>query len=136
MLVYLDSSALIKRGIRESETDRIVDEVDRMLEMGERLISSSLASVEVNRAMRSRFEAEAPARVIDRVELALSGIEESPIDDVVISLARRIGPGGLRSLDAIHLATAILLDADLVIAYDERLITTAQELGLATSSPR
>ena len=55
--------------------------------------------------------------------------------ETVVSLARRIGPITLRSLDAIHLATATLIDADLVIAYDERLLLAAEELGFATASP-
>jgi uncharacterized protein len=41
----------------------------------------------------------------------------------------------LRSLDAIHLATAILLDVDEVLAYDERLIEACRHNGLITVSP-
>ncbi len=135
MIVYVDSSAVIKRGIREAETDQLLDELERWIVGGDRLMSSSLALVEVHRAMRSRLELEAPARVVDLIELALSGIEVSPMDESVVSLARRLGPGSLRSLDAIHLATAVLLDADLVVAYDSRLVAAAEELGFASLSP-
>jgi len=53
----------------------------------------------------------------------------------VIDIAQRLGPATIRSLDAIHLASASLLGADLVCAYDERMLAAAEELGFRTSSP-
>jgi hypothetical protein len=41
----------------------------------------------------------------------------------------------LRSLDAIHLATAVLFDVDVVLTYDERLAMAARHNGLAVSAP-
>ena len=136
MRVYLDSSALIKRSIDEPESNALEAALKRHIQLRDTLTSSSLAWVEVSRAIRLRVDSEKPARVAELVELALSAVDESPFDEAVVGLARRIGPGSLRSLDAIHLATAILVDADLVIAYDERLIAAAQEMGLRTASPR
>jgi hypothetical protein len=46
-----------------------------------------------------------------------------------VSLARRIEPNALRSLDAILLATAVLLDVDTVLTYDDRLTTAARHNG-------
>jgi predicted nucleic acid-binding protein len=69
------------------------------------------------------------------IDEALSGVLEVPLTDKIISLARRLGPSNLRSLDAIHLASATLPGADLVCAYDRRLLEFASELGFATSSP-
>jgi predicted nucleic acid-binding protein len=45
---------------------------------------------------------------------------------------------GLRSLDAIHLATARVLGTDLtaVVSYDDRLLKAAEDAGLGTESPR
>jgi hypothetical protein len=45
---------------------------------------------------------------------------------------------GLRSLDAIHLATARILapDLDALVTYDDRLLRAATDAGLATVSPR
>ena len=60
---------------------------------------------------------------------------EHAINDQVLSLARRIEPRALRSLDAIHLASAILLDCELLIGYDDRLLAAAEEQGLRTASP-
>jgi len=53
----------------------------------------------------------------------------------VVGVARRLGPSSLRSLDAIHLATASIMAADVVIAYDGRLLRAAEELGFRTLSP-
>lgn len=68
-------------------------------------------------------------------EIASCGIAECPITDAVVSLARRTGPLALRTLDAIHVATATLVDCDLVLAYDQRLLAAA-ELGFRVEMPR
>ena len=68
-------------------------------------------------------------------DLALSGVLEKPIGPEVIALARRVSPLVMRALDAIHLATAILIDADVIVSYDDRLIAAADEHGLSTASP-
>ena len=60
---------------------------------------------------------------------------ECPVTEQVVSIARRIGPTSLRSLDAIHLASAAVLDVDLVCAYDQRMLIAAAELGFRTVSP-
>jgi hypothetical protein len=69
------------------------------------------------------------------IEDALSGIAERPIAADVVSLARRTGPNLLRSLDAIHLATAILVDADVVITYDDRLAEAARRNDVTVLAP-
>ncbi len=69
------------------------------------------------------------------MDVALSGIAEYPMTEAVVSLARRIGSPRLRSVDAIHLAAATIIDADIVLAYDERLLSVASELGFVTASP-
>ena len=61
------------------------------------------------------------AKVVDElVEVALSGMLEKPVTAEVIALARRLSPPMLRSLDAIHLASALLVDADALVSYDQR----------------
>lgn len=44
-------------------------------------------------------------------------------------------PGGLRSADAIHLATAIRLQSDFLVAYDAGLLASAVDAGLNVASP-
>ena len=67
--------------------------------------------------------------------MALSGILEIPIDADVVALARRLTPRVLGSLDAIHLASALLVGAHVVVAYDQRLLAAARDLGFSSSKP-
>jgi predicted nucleic acid-binding protein len=69
------------------------------------------------------------------VDVALGGVAEIPINDQIVSLARRIGPPVLRTLDAIHLVSAVYADADLVMAFDRRVLAVAGELGFRVVSP-
>ena len=131
MRVYLDSSALIKRVIVEQESTDLVDFLDAHYQQADLLASSSLAWVEVSRAVLAR--AKAPATAGDLIDGAMSGVDERPMTAEVVSVARRIEP--LRSLDAIHLATAVLIDADLVVTYDDRLADACRRNSLAVASP-
>lgn len=135
MLVYFDSSALVKRAIREPESDAMNDAVDRFAADGVDMSMSTLALIELNRAVRARLDSDSSFEVVRLIEFALSGLLEYPINDQVTSIAARLGPTSLRSLDAIHLATATLVNADLVCAYDQRLLQSASELGFRTISP-
>ncbi|MGI8412319.1 MAG: hypothetical protein ACR2LV_05405 [Solirubrobacteraceae bacterium] len=57
----------------------------------------------------------------------------TPIHDGVVGLAESVGQAQLRSLDAIHIATAILLG--MLFAYDGRLLFGAAAAGLPTTAP-
>lgn len=135
MHIYVDSSALIMRALSEPESRRLVEALEGFDRAGDRLFSSTLTWIESNRAIRSRLDSSPPGEVVELVAVAVSGIIEYLITEQVADVARRIGPPSLRSLDAIHLATATLIGADLVCAYDERLLLSAQELGFRTISP-
>jgi uncharacterized protein len=67
----------------------------------------------------------------------LTGIALVPIDDAVLAVAGRLDPRGLRSLDAIHLATALIIGSDLgaLFSYDDRLTAAALETGLSVLAP-
>lgn len=135
MRVYFDSSALLKRTLEEAESDALENEAQRLVKDGSSLLSSSLAWVEVSRSLRARLDVESPGVIAELIDATLADIVASPISSEVIDIARRLGPSTIRSLDAIHLATAILVSADLVCAYDQRLLTAASELGFRTISP-
>ena len=126
-MLYLDSSAIVKLVRREPESPALVEEV---LGDPERA-SSALAWTEVIRAARrSRTN-------VDRASAVLEGIGLIPVDDGILRGAAELAPASLRSLDAIHLATAISLGDDLtaVVAYDDRLIAAARRNGLSVRSP-
>ena len=58
------------------------------------------------------------------------------VDEPVLRDAAGLEPRPLRSLDAIHLATALSLgDLDAMVTYDGRLATAAAEAGLEVASP-
>ena len=136
MKVYFDSSALIKRVILEPESAALVREIRAHVEVGDLLCTSELGVVEVTRSIRSRKQSENPASWSVLSETALSGVNTLDLDEPTLSLARRIGPGTLRTLDAMHLATAVLLDADLIISYDSLMLQVAEEFGFTTKDPR
>jgi uncharacterized protein len=135
VLIYVDSSALLKRVIAEAESTAIDGATHAAIHAGAVIASSTLAWVEVTRALRSRLDSVDPRRIARLSDDALSGVQEAPITTEVAAVARRIVPPALRSLDAIHLATATLLEADEVWAYDRRLLDAADGLGLVTVSP-
>lgn len=128
MLAYADSSALVKLAVAEPETAALVD----ALEAFEAVVSSDLAAVEVTRAARraaGRAGERAARAVLDRVGLLR-------IDGAVLRRAAALDPPALRSLDALHVASALEVGDPLtVLAYDERLIAAARAAGLACASP-
>jgi predicted nucleic acid-binding protein len=133
--VYVDSSALIKRVIRETESASLIVALRELNERGSSMQTSALGVIEVSRGIRARLDLHSPASVVDAVEVALAGIEQVEISEPVVALARRLFPTSIRSLDAIHLASAVLVNASVVVAYDRRLLAAASELGFRTLSP-
>ena len=94
--------------------------------------SSALLGVEAVRACRRLGEA-----VAESAEASLSDIALIPMDDAVLAIARRLEPSELRSLDAIHLATALSIGPDLgaLFSYDDRLTAAAVTAGLHVLTP-
>lgn len=136
MRIYVDSSALLKRVVTEPDSDALVAVLRRHEAEQDALVSSALAWIEVSRSLRARWADEADqSAVADAIDIALSGIDEYPINAEVVSLARRMGPAVLQSLDAIHLATSVLVDADVVVTFDARLAAACSENGLAVRAP-
>ena len=126
-LAYLDSSALVKLAVREPESAALV----RFLRGKTELVSSALARTEVARALLP-LGAAASARgreVLDRVELVR-------VNDRVLALAGTLLPLELRSLDAIHLATAELVSrVRVIVTYDERMAAAARAMKWKVAAP-
>lgn len=135
MRVYLDSSALIKRAIDEPESAALEAALSNYSGDRDILFASALATIEVSRAIRSRLDEVPPATLNALIEGALGGVAECVVSSQVVGVALRLGPTSLRSLDAIHLATASIVAADVIIAYDTQLLRAAGELGFRTLSP-
>jgi predicted nucleic acid-binding protein len=128
-MIYLDTSAALKLVIPEPETAALELWIAEHASLAR--ASSRLLRIEMLRAV-SRH---APHR-IDRANIILSGVVLLSMDDAAPT-AEIIGDPTLRSLDAIHLATAHGLRTALTafVTYDKRLITSATALNLPVESP-
>ncbi|MGM7667773.1 type II toxin-antitoxin system VapC family toxin [Microbacterium sp. A93] len=135
MLIYLDTSAVLKRVFQEDESEALRDAISRAVAEGNGLISSALTRVELGRSMRRRIDAMSLQSLNTAFDLAMGDIAFAPMVSAVVESARIIGPPMLRSLDAIHLATAIAVGAQEMWTYDERLATASEEIGIAPRMP-
>ena len=128
MTVYLDASALVKLVAPEVETASLLAYLAERPSQA----SSIVGLVEVRRAAARR-----PGVPSERVEEVCSRIAKIALDPAVAGAAGAIQPPALRTLDAIHLASAAALADDLeaIVTYDRRLAEAAVALGLPTASP-
>lgn len=127
-LTYVDSSAIVKLVIAEPESKAL----RRYLSRRQPLVSSALARAEVARAlMPSGPEA------VTRGDAALRRIQLLRINDPVLSEAGRMQPPELRTLEAIHLASASQLGSPVrqIVTYDVRMADAARAAGWSVASP-
>ena len=128
-LTYIDSSAIVKLAVAEPESGAL----RRHLSRRPPLVSSALARTEVARALTPCGLA-----AVRRGEEVLRRIQLLRVNDPVLTAAGKMEPADLRSLDAIHLASAARLGAAVkhVVTYDERMAASARAAGWTVASPR
>jgi len=128
-MIYLDTSAALKLVLPEAGTPRL--ELWIAERTGIPRVSSRLLRIEMLRAVART----APQRMA-RANVVLSSVALVSMDDVAPT-AEVIGDPTLRSLDAIHLATAHELRAELTafVCYDKRLCDCAQAMSLPVETP-
>ncbi len=128
LATYVDSSAIVKLVIVEPESAPL----RRHLAAGGALVASALARTEVARALL-RLGPDAVARGHE----VLARFELHRITDRVLTAAGALEPPALRSLDAIHLATAAALGPALreIVTYDTRMAAAARARGWTVSAP-
>lgn len=114
--------------IDEAESEAL----DRHLGHQAALVTSHIALVEVPRAARL---ANPSSEVQEATQRLLAGCLLVDIGDRILGEARRLASRAIRTLDAIHLATALYVDADQLVAYDHRLLEAATRQGLEVASP-
>jgi uncharacterized protein len=126
---YLDSSALVKLVIAEPESNALRAHLRRRRP----LVSSALARTEVLRALLPAGET-----ALSRGRDVFRRLDLVRINDRVLDAAGILEPAQIRSLDAIHVATAHLIGEDLgqLVTYDDRMVDAARQVGLKTASPR
>lgn len=130
-MIYLDSSALLKLIFEEAESTALADWLGSEPAVGAP-VSSELARIEVLRGCRRADAATVPA-----ARSLLAGLDLIPISGNVVEHAAEIEGALLRSLDAIHLASAAGVRPALTtfVTYDHRLADAAVTEGFSVTSP-
>lgn len=128
-VAYVDSSAIVKLILHEAESQSLTTAMAGFDDP----VTSQIAVVEVTRAVhRTGLD---PG--FERIDAALDRISLVAVDADVVALARHLEPVHVRTLDAIHLASALSLGIDGItfIAYDGRLLDAARAAGMSVASP-
>lgn len=125
-LAYVDSSALVKLTAGEPEADALREAL-----AGREVVASDLAWVEVMRATRRAGADEESAHAV------LAEVRPVALTEAVVARAAALDPPALRTLDAIHLASALILGEDIaaIVTYDRRLADAAAGAGLRVEAP-
>lgn len=130
-MIYLDSSALIKFMLPEPESAALEGYLVRS---DGQLVSSKLAITEVHRALL-RIDATDDDRVA--ADGLLDDLALLPVDDATLRAAAALPGRHVRSLDALHVATAhcVAAQLDVVVTYDKRMAALCAELRLPVQQP-
>ncbi|MCL2781093.1 MAG: PIN domain-containing protein [Actinomycetia bacterium] len=124
---YIDTSAAVKLLVAEPESGALITE---LADPEHQTVSSDLLETELGRvAIRIGATGGEVAEVLAAFDLATP-------DRSIYRQAALLPYPALRSLDALHIAAALALNADAVITYDSRMIDACQALGVAVVSPR
>lgn len=125
-LAYLDASALVKLVIAEADSLAML----RWYLESERVITSRIGLIETERAVARRDHDTVRLRAV------LDQIEVFDLDDDIGRRAGALVPASLRTLDAIHVATALAIGAlDAFVTYDDRQAEAARTVGLPVVRP-
>ena len=129
-MIYLDSAAVVKLAHVEPESSALRGWLDDRAETG--WISSVLTEIESFRAL-ARYAPEA----VSRLPAVLDLIDLIDLNPPIRVLAQAVRPVTVRSLDAIHLGTALHARRALTsfVTYDKRLLDAARAAGLPADSP-
>ncbi|RBM22123.1 type II toxin-antitoxin system VapC family toxin [Streptomyces sp. PT12] len=129
-MIYLDSAAVVKLVHAEAGSQALRDWLDERAETG--WTSSSLVEVESFRALVRH----APQSVT-RLAAILDLIDMVDMAPRIRILAQTVRPATVRSLDAIHLGTALSIHPRLTsfVTYDKRLADAARTAGLPVDIP-
>lgn len=127
MTTYIDSSAAAKLLVNEAESAALAAYVNQLGD--QRLTASYLLETELRRfATRSEVAQADVTEFLDVVRLVEA--------DRLLFLEAGLLPGKhLRSLDALHTATALRIEADEFLTYDSRQAEIARSVGLQVTSP-
>lgn len=130
MIIYVDTSAALKLLVEEKESATLAAHLEQRAEGGDTLVASLLLHTELHCAANRRPEYIEHETVTD----VLSAISLIDVEAGDLTTAPLL-PGRLRSADAIHLATALRVNATAMVAYDSELCAAARTAGIEARSP-
>lgn len=127
--VYLDTSALVKLVLHEEQSDDLRQFLD---DTSSQPATSEIAEVELLRAI-----ARLDDQLINRGLEILAQLVLLPLTTSMRLRASYLAPSTMRSLDALHVATALEIQSDLecLVSYDERMLNAASDAGIKVVSP-
>jgi predicted nucleic acid-binding protein len=132
-IVYADTSALVKLVREEAESNAL-----RAYLAGTDLVSSELVLTEIPRAVRRAASADPTLPLdllLERSGELVDALALRPLDRSLLAGAGALDEPSLRALDAIHVASAVGLEIDAFVTYDERQAAAARLAGLRTVAP-
>ncbi|MCW2686429.1 MAG: PilT protein domain protein [Mycobacterium sp.] len=129
-MIYIDTSAMVKLIAAEPESGQLIEWLNTHAD--ESIASSGIGHIELIRATRRLGEVAAAAG-----QRLASTIDTLVLTDSIAAVAGTILPPELRTLDAIHLGTALMHRDRLFAfcAYDRRLLDAAASQGLPAVAP-
>lgn len=127
-MIYVDSSALVKLVLPEAESSSMIEFAAKF----DTLVTSTIGAIEFRRAVKRHY-----AQQLWAVERVLAEMTILELSHEVRRTAELLEPTILRTLDAIHIASALVIREELeaFVAYDERLLEAARLAGIPTASP-
>ncbi|MEW5889760.1 MAG: type II toxin-antitoxin system VapC family toxin [Pseudomonadota bacterium] len=132
MRVFFDSSAFVKRYIREAGTDAVLDWCDRATEIGlsgialPEIISAFCRLRREGRLSGGQYRQLKTVLLADIEDIAICDLTPQVLRQTVISLENC----ALRAMDAIHVGSAVVLKADVFVSGDIRQCDAAARAGL------
>jgi len=129
-VIYLDTSAFVKLVRAEAQSDALREYLAER--PAEPLVSSVLIAIETRRAVLREA-----ATLLPRADLLLTRVGQVGLSHAIVESASRLPNPELRSLDAIHLSTTLLLRDEIsaFVTYDKRLAATARNHRLPVALP-
>lgn len=131
-LYYLDTSAALKLLREEEHSAAMAAFYDQAASSGSRFVNSDLLRIELLRTVT-----RAAPQLLPEARALLCAISTIEIDEEIVQAAGSEADRMLRTLDAIHLASARAFGADLtaLLTYDNRLTQAAKDAGIPTCAP-
>jgi predicted nucleic acid-binding protein len=127
-VIYADTSALAKLVVAEAETPALRSWISRQ---DARLVTNSVGVVELR-----RLAARVSPQALDAATMLLGRIDRLVLTPTALALAGQLPPAEVRTLDALHIASAAeLLDLQVVLTYDHRMADAAAGYGLPVQAP-